>query len=71
MDKEEVKPMTKKNYRKLSIVLVLVIIMMGWLFINPKAYNRIHGHMNYYMVKRIVPDWISDWYNPYNYDIKK
>ena len=63
--------MTKRKYKKLSIILMIVIIGMGWILSHPKAYNRMHGHIRYQMVKNIVPDWIGDWFDPRSYDIKK
>ena len=56
--------MTKRKYKKVCIVLSIVVIGMGYLLIMPDLYNKIHKHITYYAVKHNTPDWISVYYKP-------
>jgi len=56
--------MTKRKYKKWTIGLSIVIVLMGWLLLSPKTYNAWHKRVQYEIVKGITPDWIADWYEP-------
>ena len=61
----------KKKEKKYFVTMVVLVVVMGWLFVNPKVYNRLHGEWKYQVMKKFAPDWIAGWYDPSEYDIKE